>query len=254
MWFRIQTRQAFAMRRTIFGSFIFLLVIASSVSTSQLANRGTAVNVSVSAAGQDGPLQIVALRPPERGHGDSIDMLLRNTSRVATVDYWIAPLAIARDHFAPVWDHRNDHAAIRAAYGAIRPGSEAWTQGMPVLGVSTVMLATKDLRSTCLRITPVILEVHFADETEWKLDKIDDAMNRANQVGTDTSCPASQVSETDFDHLKVIEMGTTHHSDPADPNNRSLYRPVAPGGVQFFSFTCELRRFDGTRTALHCDE
>jgi hypothetical protein len=253
MWLRIQTLQLFARRRAIFGCFIFVLLFASSVSISQPANPETAVNVSVSAAGQHGPLQIVGLRPPERGHGNAIDMLLRNTSNIATVDYWVQPLVVARDRLGPVWDKTNAHAAIRPGYGVIGPGGETWSQEMSVLSLTTVMIAAKDLHSTCLRITPVILEVHFADGTKWNLDKIDDALNRADKVNSEPACAGSRAAESDFAQLSMIIEGVgASHSNPA-ASDRSFFRSVDRNGVQSFSFSCGLHRVDDSRVALQCD-
>jgi hypothetical protein len=241
------------MQVSIFCCFLFLLLSISSVSVSQPANPETEVDVSVSAAGQDGPLQIVGLRPPEWGHGNAIDMLLRNTSNLATVDYWIEPLVTARDHFGPVWDHANAHAAIRPGYGIIGPGGETWTQEASVLNLTTVMMAVKDLHSTCLRITPVVLEVHFADGTKWNLDKVDDALSRAGKVDSEPACAGSHNEQSDFAQLSEIIVGTrASHSNPASLE-RSLFRSVDHNGVQSFSFSCRLHRVDDSGVALECD-
>jgi hypothetical protein len=245
-WLHDHARQLFA----IFGYLIISILLVSSGYGVNSSDRGAAVNVTVRAAGQEGPLQIIGLRPPQFGRSTFIAIHLRNTSDKATEDYSVKPLVQAPNSTGEVWDHTNAHAAIRPGYGVIPPGGEVWNEEIPVLSPTTVASAARDLHSTCLQITPVVLGVQFADGATWKSDisEMGDALARGNRVDNGPACGGAVGANNDLGQLKnIIEISSRHFD-----SDHSLFRSVDPSGVQSFSFSCYLHRRDDSQIALLC--
>jgi len=207
--------------------------------------------VTVRAAGQAGPLQIIGLRPPQSGRSPNIAIHLRNTSNKATDDYWVEPLVRVHGSTGEVWDHANAHAAERLGHGVIPPGGEVWNEEMAILSPMTVVAAARGLHSTCLRITPVVMQVYFADGSKWRFDdsEIGDALDRGNRVDNGPACSEPASVNNDLAQLTDFIEFDGRHSDP----EHSLFRSVDPSGVQSFSFSCYLHRRNDSQVALLCE-
>jgi hypothetical protein len=233
----------------ITSCFALLVVLAVSARGLYPSGLGSPVQVTVTVAGQDGPLQIVGLRTPDWHRSVSISMHVVNTSNKDTEDYSIEAQVVARDRQAQVW-RTNDHAAVewtgnpadRPRGGAILAHGETWTQIMGPLSASVFMLAARDLRSTCLEVTPVVLEVHFADGSQWRLDE---SHQWGRSPGNPPACPGSSVAEKDWERMNATEF----FDRQMDPEH-SLFRSVDLNGVQSFSFSCYVRRKDDGHVAL----
>jgi hypothetical protein len=243
----MKTFERLTKRTAIAGCFVISVVIVGSVSGFKPAGPGAMMNVTVTAAGQDGPLQILALRPPDFAFSDSISMHVINTSNKDTQDYWIKPLIRARDRSAPMWDYTNAHAAMTPEAGIIPAHGETWTRNMTTLTPGIIRMAAKDLRSTCLEITPVVLEAHFADGTNWRLRDDGHALERVQGLDGGPACPGSVVAEKDWEQLNATD-GDSIRRDP----EHSLFRSVDANGVQSFSFSCSIHRRDDSHVALFC--
>jgi hypothetical protein len=195
-------------------------------------------------------LQIIGLRPPQFGRNPDIAIHVRNTSNKATEDYWVKPLVQAQGSTGEIWDRTNAHAAIRPGHGVIPPGGEVWNEEINVLSPLTVVHAARDLHSTCLRITPVVMQANFGDGSKWRFDgsAAEDALDRGNRVDNGPACSESASSNNDLAQLADIIEIDGRHLDPA----HSLFRSVDASGVQSFSFSCYLHRRDDSQIELMC--
>ena len=212
------------------------------VATSAITNEPT-LNISIVAAGQDGPLEIVGFRPTE-GSDSVLTLHIRNVSSKLTRDFWVEPLV--RNPSGEVWHSSNGHAATRPGFGNLRPAAETWDSNTGALRLAALRLAAKDLHSTCLRITPVVMAVDFADGTSWKANSSQeaDAMARADRKNSTPACTDSLGAKNYLEQLDVVGFkGEVFDS----------YRSEEPSGSQSFSFTCSLHRVNDTSVRAICD-
>ena len=121
---------------------------------------------------------------------------------------------------------------------------------MALLTPLTVVWAAKGLHSTCLRLTPVVMDVRFADGSKWRFDdsEMGDALDRGNRVDNGPACSESASSNNDLAQLTDIIEIDGRHFDP----EHSLFRSVDSSGVQSFSFSCYLHRRNDSQIALLC--
>lgn len=194
------------------------------------------VNVSMTAAGQEGPLEIVGFRPE---YTESFALHIRNVSNKTTRDFWVEPLV--RNSQGQIWHFTNGHAAVRAGEGIIPAGGEAWESNTNGLHVGLVLVA-KDLHSTCLRVTPMVMAADFEDGTSWKASaqQRTDALARADRVAEAPACTESPGAESYLEHLDSYG-GKVSVFDSEDTSN-----------AQSFTFSCSLHRVNDSRVTAMC--
>ena len=217
-----------------------LAIVCCAVTGRTTANEPT-VSISIVAAGQEGPVAIVGLRPPPE-HSVNLALHVRNTSNKATVDYWVEPLI--RNAQGKLWNYSNGHAAAEPGGGQIPPGGDAWEINSAAPGVLWARVA-KDLHSTCLRMTGVVIEVKFADGTSWTINpnQKQDALARADHEGKMPSCVDSPDSEKYLEQLDSVAIRRPLYDS---------YQSEEPSGVQSLSFSCLLHRVNDSSVQAIC--
>jgi hypothetical protein len=223
-------------------SWIVAILLCCAMTAVALAYEPI-LNVSMVAAGQDGPLEIIGFRPSETGQ-TALELRVRNVSSKATRDYWVEPEV--RNPAGQIWNFTNSHAATSPGLGTVQPGADKWDSTTNALNVQLVMFA-KDLHSTCLRITPVIISVDFEDGTSWNVtpQQKADAIRRADLK----SNPPCTESPTGKDYL--VRTDPTKGFAPKR-NLFDSYQPEDSGEWQSFSFSCVLHRIDDTTVRPIC--
>lgn len=220
---------------------IISFLLCWAVATSAITNEPT-MNISMVAAGQDGPLEIVGFRPTE-GSDNVLTLHVRNVSSKSTQDFWVEPLV--RNPSGQVWHSTNGHAATRPGFGSLAPGAETWDSNSGALSLTTWRMAAKDLHSTCLRITPMVMAVDFADGTSWKASSGQeaDAMARADRKSSTPACTDSPDANNYLEQLDAIGFKA---------NVFDSYKSEEPSGSQSFSFACSLHRINDTSVRAIC--
>ena len=218
----------------------FLLCWA--VATSAITNEPT-LSISMVAAGQDGPLEIVGFKPTV-GNDDVLTLHVRNISAKTTMDFRVEPLI--RNPAGQVWHFTNGHAAVRPGLGTLQPGAETWETGTSALRLTLATVA-KDLHSTCLKITPMVMAVDFADGTSWKANSSQeaDAMARADRKTSTPACTDSPGYKSYLEQLDQVGF---------KGNVFDSYRSEEPSGSQSFSFVCSLRRINEANVRATCHD
>jgi hypothetical protein len=198
------------------------------------------VNVSITVAGQEGPLEIIGFKPA--GNSDGFALHIHNLSDKATRDFWVQPLV--RNSRGQLWHFANGHAALRPGEGAIPAGGEAWDSNSARLRVNLVLVA-KDLRSTCLRVTPIVMAVDFVDGTSWKVSpqQETEALARADRVAKASACAETARADDYFGQLDSFGLKT---------NFFDSYRSEEPSAAQSFKFSCSLHRINDSRVTAVC--
>jgi hypothetical protein len=219
------------------GFLLFCWAVAASATPNE-----PILNISMVAAGQQGPLEIVGFRPTE-GDDNVLTLHIRNVSSKATQDFWVEPLV--RNPSGQIWHSTNGHAATRPGFGSLAPGTETWDSNSGALRLTLAMVA-KDLHSTCLRITPMVMAVDFAGGTSWKANSSDetDAMARADRKSSTPACTDSLDAKNYLEHLDAVGF---------KGNVFDSYWSEEPSGSQSFSFACSLHRVNDTRVRAVCD-
>jgi hypothetical protein len=222
-------------------AWIIGFLLCWAVAASAITNEPT-LNVSMVAAGQDGPLEIVGFRPTE-GDDDVLTLHVRNVSSKATQDFWVEPLV--RNPSGQVWHSTNGHAATTPGFGNVPPGAETWDSNTGALRLTTLRMAAKDLHSTCLRITPMVMAVDFADGTSWKANPSQeaDAMARADRKSSTPACTDSLGAKNYLEQLDAVGFKA---------NVFDSYRSEEPSGSQSFSFVCSLHRVNDASMRAIC--
>jgi len=222
-------------------TWIIGFLLCGAVATGVIAIEPT-LNVSMASAGQDGPLQIVGFKPTE-GSDDVLTLHVRNVSSKATKDFWAEPLV--RNPSGQVWHATNGHAATTPGFGSLPPGAETWDSNTGSLRLTTVRMAAKDLHSTCLRITPMVMAVDFADGTSWRANSSQeaDAIARADRKSSTPACTDSPDANNYLEQLDAIGFKA---------NVFDSYRSEESSGSQSFSFSCALHRVSDTSVIAHC--
>jgi len=225
------------------GRYLALLglAIVCCAVTGRTAGNEPTLGISIVAAGQEGPVEIVGFKPlPE----DPVNIALHvhNVSNKATVDYWVEPLI--RNAQGALWNYSNGHAAYTPGSGKIPPGGEAWETNTAAPGVLWATVA-KDLNSTCLRMTGVVIDVKFADGTSWTINPTQkqDALERADRESKIPACVDSPGSEKYLEQLDSVEI-RKHLYDS--------YQSEEPSGIQSFSFSCLLHRVSDSSVHAIC--
>ena len=221
-------------------AWIIGFLLCWAVAATAIAFEPT-LNVSMVSAGQDGPLQIIGFKPAEGP--DNLTLHIRNVASKATHDYWIEPLV--RNPSGQVWHSTNGHAAMTPGFGNVPPGAETWDSNTGALRLTTLKMAAKDLHSTCLRITPMVMAVDFADGTSWKANSSQetDAMARADRKSSGPACTDSPDANNYLEQLDVIGIKA---------NVFDSYRSEEPSGSQSFSFACSLHRVNDVSVRAVC--
>ena len=222
-------------------AWIIGFLLCWAVATSAIAFEPT-LNVSMVSAGQGGPLQIIGFKPTE-GTDNVVTLHIRNVTSKATQDFWVEPLV--RNPSGQVWHSTNGHAATTPGFGNMPPGAEMWDSNTGALRLTTLRMAAKDLHSTCLRISPVVTAVDFADGTSWKANSSQeaDAMARADRMSSTPACTDSLGAKNYLEQLDAIEIKA---------NVFDSYRSKEPSGSQSFSFACSLHRVNDTSMRAVC--
>jgi hypothetical protein len=222
-------------------TWIIGFLLCGAVATSAIAIEPT-MSVSMVSAGQGGPLQIIGFKPTE-GPDNLLTLHIRNVTSKATQDFWVEPLV--RNPSGQVWHSTNGHAATTPGFGNVPPGAETWDSNTGALNLTTLRMAAKDLHSTCLRITPMVMAVDFADGTSWKANSSQeaDAMARADRKSSTTACTDSPDANNYLEQLDAIGFKA---------NVFDSYRSEEPSGSQSFSFACSLHRVNGTSVRAIC--
>lgn len=224
----------------------FLLCCA--VATGAIAIE-PALHVSIVLAGQDGPLEITGMKAT--GGPGFVSMHIRNVSPKATRDYWVLPLV--RSPNGQIFRSVNVHAAITPELGKLAPASEAWDTHTGDVVFAALTISAKELRSTCLRVTPMIMAVEFADGTSWDAspDEMADAMARADRLAQAPACKNSaeaSASLIQIDAYGVPKIGgigrKARESDPHEPEESN--------GSQAFTFACPLIRVSDSSVHAMC--
>lgn len=215
--------------------------VACCAITARTAGNEPTISISMVSAGQEGPLQIVGFKPMQEDYPTPA-LHIRNTSNKATSDYWVEPLI--RSARGELWHFSNGHAAVRPGEGVIPAGGEAWDQNTGGLRLTWAMVA-KDLNSTCLRITPVVMEVSFADGTSWRVtsDQEQEALARADRASNAPACAESPDARKYLEQLETVELSSRVFDS---------YRSEEPNGTQSFSFTCALHRVNDSSVRARC--
>ena len=198
------------------------------------------VNVSMTVAGQEGPLEIIGFKPAVNSDGFALH--IHNLSDKATRDFWVEPLV--RNSRGQLWHFTNGHAALRPGEGNIPAGGEAWDSNTAQLRVNLVLVA-KDLRSTCLRVTPIVMAVDFIDGTSWKVSprQETEALAQADRVAKASACTESADADSYLGQLDSYGLKS---------NFFDSYRSEEPSAAQSFTFSCSLRRINDSRVTAFC--
>jgi hypothetical protein len=221
-------------------AWIIGFLLCWAVATSAIAFEPT-LNVSMVSAGQDGPLQIIGFKPTEGL--DKLALHIRSVASKATQDFWVEPLV--RNLSGQVWHSTNGHAATTPGFGNVPPGAETWDSNTGALRLTTLKMAAKDLHSTCLRITPMVMAVDFADGTSWKANSSQeaDAMARADRTSSAPACTDSPDANNYLEQLDAIGIKA---------NVFDSYRSEEPRGSLSFSFACSLHRVNDMSVRAVC--
>jgi hypothetical protein len=216
------------------------MILVACVAAAYATGGEPTVNVSMTVAGQEGPLEIVGFKPA--ANSDGFALHIRNLSDKATRDFWVEPLV--RNSRGQLWNFANGHAALRPGEGTIPAGGEAWDSNTSQLRVNLVLVA-KDLRSTCLRVTPIFLAVDFIDGTSWKLSSQQEteALARADRVAKTSACVESAGADSYFGQLDSYGLKS---------NFFDSYRSEEPSAAQSFTFSCSLHRVNDLRVTAVC--
>lgn len=223
-------------------AWLIAILLCCAIAAAATANEPT-LNVSMVAAGQDGPLEIIGFRPSATGQ-TALELRVRNVSSKATRDYWVEPEV--RNSAGQIWNFTNAGAALTPASGKVQPGADKWDSTTNALNVMLVVLA-KDLHSTCLRITPVVMSVDFEDGTSWRVtpQQKADAIRRAD-LQSNPPCTESPAGKEYMDRTSPTKgMGVK-------PNLFDSFKPEESGEWQSFSFSCVLHRIDDTTVRPIC--
>jgi hypothetical protein len=223
-------------------AWLITILLCCAIGTSAIANEPT-LNVSLVAAGQDGPLEIIGFRPSATGQ-TALELRVRNVSSKAARDYSVEPEV--RNPAGQIWNSTNGRAALTPASGKVQPGTDKWDSTTNALNVKLVMFA-KGLHSTCLRITPVIISVDFEDGTSWQVTALQkaDAIRRAD-LKSNPPCTESPGGKDCMDRTDPTK-GFVPKSNLFDS-----YESENSGEWQSFSFSCVLHRIDGTAVRPSC--
>ena len=215
-------------------------LLSWTVATSAIAIK-PGLDVSIVSAGQEGPVQVIGFKPTE---GPGTMMLhVRNVSSKATHDFWVVPLV--RSSSGQVYRSSNIHAAVTPELGSLAPGSDTWDTYTGGILLPIVEMAAKDLHSTCLRVTPMITDVEFADGTSWKANakEVASAMTRADLKGGAPACTEFPGASDYLRDLDVIGMNA---------NLFDSFKSEEPSGSQSFSFACSLHRVSEASVRAMC--
>jgi hypothetical protein len=217
---------------------VFLSALACAVCESGARQVPTVV-VRVGLESQDSPVQVLGLKRPERP--DHYPLVhLRNTSSRQTVQIWIAALVRGRD--GKVVRINSDEPNERwPAERTIPPGDDAWAQEI-ILQSGRLVFAGKNLHSSCLDVTIIVMRVEFADGSLWNQnpDQNEISLGIPRQSDGEDACKNSTATEAEVEQIAGFGMQPTPNLDVS----------VMRDEVQSYSFSCSLVLKKGGLIAL----
>jgi hypothetical protein len=204
-----------------------VIVIAAGIAAGTAAQDPT-ISILVRAGGQNGPVQIVGLKRPEKqGHDPLVHF--RNTSSKKTARIWVEAIISGRDGKV-VRISSNSSNQLRPAERSVPPGGEGWARE-PVLQSSRLVTAGKDLHSNCLQVTVLVSSVDFDDGTSWNRDQGKNGISWTlpTRLGGEDSCKNSTATDAEVGQITGAGIRSLHVDKPADH-----------GEVDSYSFSCAL--------------
>jgi len=225
---------------------VALLVLAPCLTARPSADE-VSVTIVVTAATQDGPLQIVGFRLPEKV-GDAPRLVLHSVSQKQIRHFSVEAAVGNPEESARV------EAGEKVAVEEMSSGDAFWPHERTVpqngyreaheseLRSHNLVKWGQQLHSNCLHVAAIVTHVEFADGTRWEsTTPRDQAMWKASLRDDSTkSCGHSSVVE---DALKQWDW-TAGYADMGTPSHQSTDM------VQSYTIVCPLRMVGGRLTAL----